>query len=448
MMNDLYHNKYLKYKNKYASLKNFLSRSIIQNGGSLIALSANLYYTQENDIYYVMERIDGIADRLFFWKKFIQDEEYFYYPQYRLDYLNGKIPKEKGFLKFSHRDQILTSGIVSFGVSLRYDKYNELWIAYVCTKSPDSLDISATDIEMVVTVLTTDNSPMVMHIGILRTFGYMLTASQNREIKLHSNLSIKLHSFAASVTLYRYPNKLYMITAPVPVMRLFLIDAFPNNCYVGDSMMKAENVIHDINANVRKRYQKNMLDIENDFRVIRRLKANYEKAGNLKETQLMEEEYEKTVVEQKNTENQIINEIDNEINALMPRSKMVLDSKLINHFIKDYSIANEEIISNFKQVNELSANIPIDINDSPIRVIGRYPEISSQSSSYYFIQILDKSRTNVVFENDIINNIIIVNGVKIPENENIKYSWFRHPDLSMNPFITINLDAFLDIQMK
>jgi hypothetical protein len=100
---------------------------------------------------------------------------------------------------------------------------NELWIAYI-TKKPEN---DGDNIRMFVTVVSSSEALITTHMGISASFEAM--EDDNRE----KGISIDLHSFAARVMLMRNPNRKYMITTPVTIMRRIIIDALPNDTFLG-----------------------------------------------------------------------------------------------------------------------------------------------------------------------------------------------------------------------
>ena len=195
-----------------------------------------LYTGQRKDgVYFVMERIDAAVPnsekRLNFWDTYISSE-YNKHGDYRCLWANKNGILPKGFLTFSSRDASLTDGIYSLRTSLEeFYKDNELWIGCACIKDiKDPADLEESDIEMLVSVMTHPDAPIVEHMGISKSFRYLLNAYYAREeYPLHTDLSMSLHSFAAKIMNIRYDNKIYMITAPVPAMRNIMINSLPKD---------------------------------------------------------------------------------------------------------------------------------------------------------------------------------------------------------------------------
>ncbi len=196
-------------------------------------IDKNLWTGKGSDgVYFAMERIDQSKKRQAFWKKYAFDEYVWKEkenPPYIIQYEDAEknLPRHKKYegLVRSGEGVKFSDGIDTFQSLLR-DGYvdNEAWVAFASKSPIGSLeDIKAENIEMVVCVLTDVDAPMTSHMGIAKSFHYMLEALKewdhnDKRFPLHADLSMYLHSFAAKVMKKLYNNKLYMITAPVPLM--------------------------------------------------------------------------------------------------------------------------------------------------------------------------------------------------------------------------------------
>ena len=128
------------------------------------------------------------------------------------------------------------TGALAFYPALPYHSHphTEVWIAFISNKpatNPDIVDKRST--EMFMTVTTSEHSPFTSHIGITRA----LTFPKSLQ---HSNVSMKLHAFAAQFMLKQHPEKHYMINAPAEIMRVIMIAEFEkyghsDKIFIGDN---------------------------------------------------------------------------------------------------------------------------------------------------------------------------------------------------------------------
>ncbi|WP_241773729.1 hypothetical protein, partial [Rickettsia asembonensis] len=82
--------------------------------------------------------------------------------------------------------------------------------------------IDTQSVEMVITMVTSQNASSISHIGIAKAPIYDYTNT-----KKHSSLSLKLHSFIAKCAEIIYPNKKeYMITVPTKNMTHIIIKEY------------------------------------------------------------------------------------------------------------------------------------------------------------------------------------------------------------------------------
>lgn len=118
---------------------------------------------------------------------------------------------------------------------------SQLWIAYL-TPDPTATGYSKmAQIEICVTVTTSETLPIVTHMGIFKSPIYLASAAliknagtipafadfgirkimkvvRGLTLTKHSNLSLLLHTLAAHKMLEIYPKKTHMVTAPLDVM--------------------------------------------------------------------------------------------------------------------------------------------------------------------------------------------------------------------------------------
>ncbi|AZL16378.1 coiled-coil domain-containing protein [Rickettsiales endosymbiont of Stachyamoeba lipophora] len=132
-------------------------------------------------------------------------------------------------------------GLIGFDASLSFydnDK-TEVWVAYASyVPVTDPNEVNLSEIEMFVTISTSQNSPFTSHMGITRSATSLLADKE-----VHRDLATHLHTFAAQVMLKRYPQKKYMINIPMREMRDILCRAFEsknmqNALYISDDKTK------------------------------------------------------------------------------------------------------------------------------------------------------------------------------------------------------------------
>lgn len=231
-------------------------------GNDIIKINDYLYKARKGDVWYVMERIDQFPERVEFWRNFSDTEYKRNHSKYIRIYSKVKLP-DKGFLKAETREDKsnLKDGLGAFKDILNeFHGQYQLWIAFVSTQDIDSVeDIKPDDIEMYVTISTTSDAPMVTHMGINRSLGYLVNATipymNEDEIKyfmmedrislskpIHPKLAINLHAFAAQVILDQDPKKIYLITSPVENMAMMFVKALPNNVYEGANIEEEKTV--------------------------------------------------------------------------------------------------------------------------------------------------------------------------------------------------------------
>lgn len=184
------------------------------------------------NLWLVMERIT--PDNLGLWRQYIK-------VQNNLRAVQFAYPSSKG----SPTDGSSHFSLVLDDVSLTK---NEVWAAYI-TKADFPLRIAqglspyysveisvnksdpfAKDIEMFVTVTSSEQALITSHMGIAST----LEGATTRQ----KGTSLDLHSFAAKVMLMRNPDRRFMINAPVFAMEQIIINALPDATFVGTREMR------------------------------------------------------------------------------------------------------------------------------------------------------------------------------------------------------------------
>jgi hypothetical protein len=115
---------------------------------------------------------------------------------------------------------------------------NELWVAYASNKPITKGDKPRNSfIEMFLTVVTSPKALITSHMGISRTWEAAYDLQQNPpKRKKHPYQSVHLHSFAAKVMKLIDPKKVYMLTAPTPLMSKILLMKMPTgSVFIGDN---------------------------------------------------------------------------------------------------------------------------------------------------------------------------------------------------------------------
>lgn len=188
----------------------------------------------------------------------------------------------------------LKTGLYTFNENLKeFSKNNELWICYATPrKISKAQDINKDQVEIAVTVLTTPEAPMTTHMGISRSFKYLLNASEEMHLRqilndasdedlkkynfqrptsqinypLHRNLAMQIHSFAAKVMKLRDPKKIYMINSPTPPMRTIMKKALPNKTFVGDNVSMAKEIVDQSSSLSRSDRRKEIAKVANEIK--------------------------------------------------------------------------------------------------------------------------------------------------------------------------------------
>jgi|GEM_PF-4686110 len=469
-------------------------------------LSEYLYVGKAaNDLWLVMERIDdGVPNANFrqvWWKIYTSKDKTSHNDYYQL-WAEGNVPKKQGFIQFQGRGHILTSGQYSFETSLNYHTSNELWIGFASSKNiAQTSDITADCVEMAVPVMTDKDAPMVTHMGIGRSFYYMIRAIEDpKAFPLHGNLAMDLHSFAAKIIKIRDPKKLYMMTAPVPTMREIMVKALPNNAYVGDTWSRAEeeykkkkdpieslispdlleasqklekavdqlrelsgslhSITYDINAigrGIAELQQKGEGEnVEKELKSLDQLIERLEtEALDSNNDEIMSKEARAAISQLKkdflNLKNKKAEEQRSPLVELLKKSlkpltdlrPALLNKKAsvdgIRHELQDKLDLIEDKIYQERTLQETAriAKIAVTLKITP----KDSPILIMKTPSVNTLQILDPLRSKFVFEHDKKAGSIKVNGKELTGNDLHRYDWFYHRDMIMNPYTTIDLDA-------
>lgn len=379
--------------------------------------------------YFIMERIDEKSanhQRLKFWQKFADDEKK-YHDIYKKDYwANERVPNEKGrgFLSFSDRSDRLSDALDSFKISMGYSKDNELWICYASRKlAKSSLEISHDDIELAFTLMTTKDAPMTTHMGINRSFNYLINAIKERELEkdtsnylfpVHGNLSVPLHSFAAKVMKIIYPEKVYMITSPVHKMKKILENALPKkDCFEGDNITMYEEQIRAFYENKKK----SKPDLFPSLKIKKTMEDLSKEIENLKTY------------------------ISDKTQSMFDRKKAkdTLNNKKNQFDQEDINLMEIEEAELGQILEEFFQTIPTT-SSSPLIHISKGWSTRSNNAR---LKILSPDRKSVVFDHDQAQQIVHI-GTKIFKGAETKqFDWFYHSHMRMfaNPYLTVSLDA-------
>ena len=411
-----------------------------------------LYETKRaEDLCIVAERIDkavpASALRLRFWNDVVRDE-YRSVRKYKdLDYET----KTRLNLPFRGGETRLETGLRSFSISVQsHFSDNELWIVYATSRAIAAAeDVRGNEIEMYVSVLTVAGAPMFTDMGISRSFTHLLRVKEWRDhhalgesvraergitlpsedgFRLHPNLAMELHSFAAKVMLMRDPHKLWMITAPVPTMRDIFLKALPDNTYQGDSLRTAVELHGDRQRSGHESPQLRALKEEAELWTAG-LRALAQRIATL------QDELDDLTATIKSTSP-----------AWMARRKAQLQSE-IETLQRQRSARKEqertrqkefrrqiEAVKN-SEIDELSRTMEITPKMAPIR----------RTWNPKHIQILDKSRKQVVFDHNKGTGIIMVAGETLSGPQTRRYDWFYHEDMGRNPYATVDAQALADL---
>lgn len=192
----------------------------------VVKLSDDLYVGKVSDDFYLaMERID--RNNIDSWLRYAhaQDDAICHQP------IEKYLPNISGAGHFELVLKCWDEGRIT----------NQLWVAYASCKpivGKATFDFSFEhSIEMYVSVVTSPDSDVLItsNMGISRTWetAYALARGMRKQ---HPKQSVHLFSFAAKVMKILYPEKVYMLTAPVPAMCNILRDNMPKGAvFVGDN---------------------------------------------------------------------------------------------------------------------------------------------------------------------------------------------------------------------
>jgi hypothetical protein len=376
-------------------------------------LNDHLYVAQHvSGEWFAAERLVDEGPRLQFWKDWAQQEENIHHDEYKQLWSRGSLPKGKGYPMFLGRDHSLTTGLYSFRrVLSNISHIDELWVVFACQNEIGKVeDIAADQIEIAVTLSTDRAAPMVTQMGISRSFQYLLKALRSYDVNeyiIHKNLSSQLLSFAAAMMLTEHPEKLYMITTPVEVMRNLMLKAFPNRAFEGDNVQKAT---------------KGYWQALNDDKVTQTMLSNQIRTNIGKTIQERDElNYRIRVLKElKHPSN------EKEIDAL------TLTYQDVKARVKDL-IAQEEM-QDAKSIQEISETTPFDKLVSPIRRTLLPEDIT---------QIYNLDRTQVIYEYNKTRNIVTIGRLVLTGDATTRFKWFNGGDMrfrdNLNPYVTIAL---------
>lgn len=163
------------------------------------------HYKVEDDLHFYMVKVNGA--NVTTWQNFSKKQGKFIKGHVKKEYIKAFMGLDAFDSSIKYHDQDLTEIYVAF-------TYNKAW------EKKSSIDILS--VEMVITMATSQNANFISHIGIAKApiYDYF-------NIKKHSSLSLKLHSFIAACTEIIYPNKKeYMVTVPTKNMTHIIIKEY------------------------------------------------------------------------------------------------------------------------------------------------------------------------------------------------------------------------------
>jgi hypothetical protein len=397
--------------------------------------AGTLWVGEKGGVHFVMERMDdAVPDgrkRRAFWSTYLSQEENENYVKYRQAWADGELVGKANFLQFPSLDASLKAGIHSLNSSLAsFHAHSELWIAFVTRRpisEPSQLgELTGHDIEMYVSVCTDPASPVVMHMGISRAFLYMLNAlreqshfpMQQSHFPMHKNLAVQLHAFAASVTLQRYPKKLYMVSAPVPVMSDILLRALPGHMFIDKTAKLLDELARKEEAPATPEYK---ILLAKEMALEEKVQAESAKLGALDE-QLWELEHKNPVPQERLSE---VKEQREEIRASLKPIRAEL--RTVEREIRESEARMQTKIA-------LSAveTLPVGRADAPLRIV-----------TGVSIQVFDKSRTHVIFDFNKDTRLAKVYDDLLRGEVTRRFDWLFHGDMCirLNPNIAVDLDA-------
>lgn len=192
--------------------------------------SENLYVSQVADKFYLaMERID----------KSNQDD-WLRYARYQDSAASHKpikyfLPHGVGAGRFKAVLENYEQLVVNWD--------NDLWVAYAsCAPITDKAFCTFEDIDMYVSIITSENALFTSHMGISRSWEAARDlAEKDPKRKKYSYQSMYLHAFAAKVIKLIDHRKVYMLTPPTPIMNSIFLKKMPTESFfVGDNFYKKD----------------------------------------------------------------------------------------------------------------------------------------------------------------------------------------------------------------
>jgi hypothetical protein len=221
----------LKLNKKKSKTRNMRGGTIKDGDGKITYVNENLIrgekmleYTQEGQIgnkltYFYFERLT--SENLGIWQEFVKQQK-----KVGAEIANDRNINTTGKKKIIH----FTDGYSSLRITLDLynPKINYIWIAYSSTlNQPINNKFRITDIEMAVSVFFQPGIPITSHMGITRNYLFF-----SKEMPSTKNLSVYLHSFAASSVLKMCNEKKvenppkYIMTRPATTMGHIILKKF------------------------------------------------------------------------------------------------------------------------------------------------------------------------------------------------------------------------------
>lgn len=411
---------------------------------------------KSDDLYLVMERIDdgvpGAQSRQKFWNTYYNYENKHYARDYLLKWVEGYVPKNEGYLQYKgSRDSFsrqFHSGLVSMGESFQYKTDSQLWVAYAtCVPIAQASDIDGKGevIEMVLPVMTSPDAPMTTHMGINRSFGYMLDKLKGQDRTIHRGISMDLHSFAAKCILDQTPDKQYMISAPVPEMTRIIEKSMPGGeeklqLFIGTAI--------DIIESWLKNREKG--DLKKPVDVIQKSYPQEAYPFLLEYAEKMQE-VEKAQLR--------INDLEKTLDTLENDSQDA-------HFFKESLKTAKKDLKQLREEEQkrrasvIKSQLSFDglKRVSPLLEDPYSPETGErQGRRMSHIQIYDKHFKTLLFEyrpgrqaikrGPIVGSVIESLGKRFEGNDLKKFDWFFHPDMGLNKRIVVDLKALADLRL-
>lgn len=141
----------------------------------------------------------------------------------------------------------MADGISNFknGLKNYQGSLGDVWIAYLSSRDPQtilSVEEKQKYIEMAMTVLVKEKSPLSMHMGIFRNPFYFVS-----DEKQHARTSPMLHAFAAKIAKKYYEDLSYMVTTPLGSMATIFKGVLPNGSFAEGMNEKGTWIIRSEN---------------------------------------------------------------------------------------------------------------------------------------------------------------------------------------------------------